>query len=243
MNWKTTGLNMLGSVVYAAGVLIGLLFFGGSVWADFEAFLFAPATGASSNLTGMSCPLLISEHEAGEVVVKIRNASDQPVRRQVRFFNTSGFVTLVDQESQFIEIPANETGLARLTIFPQDAAFGRFILVRAYLFALYPIPAASGACGVIVFSLGELAGSQIVSLAVAFSGLLMALGLALWVNYNRPLQGRRLTLANGMRALTVVIFGGIITSLIGWWIPGALFLLVAFLLTVILITLTLGSPE
>jgi len=226
-------------LLYAAGALIGTAFFALTVWSDYEAAMFDASLGGDRRFSTLRCPILIDSEETGYVSVTVKNQTDRPIERTIHISKSGGFVTRVLKETQRIALAPGEERLIEWPITQADAAWGHFILNRAYLVRHYPLPSLTGSCGVLAADLGIFTGNQVVAMVIAGSLLLMGGGGRWWLSVSRPLDERRRVAAQAMGWLAAVVLAGMISGIVGWWILGAILLVAAVLLIVIVAS---GEP-
>jgi len=226
----------LSIVLFAFGVLLGVAYFGAATWGDIESSLFDPSLGSGEPLDSMKCPVVISGAETGMVIVTLSNPTGETQRRFIRGHISEGFVSVMREINSRVEIEPGGSQRIEWQVTPDDAAWRRVILVRAYLFSSFPMPAQSATCGILVLNFLNLSGGQIVGLILAASLLLLGTGLWLWISSNQPLRGRVLNATYAMSGIALVVLGGMVSSFIGNWMLGVLLLLAAVLLVVVVVT-------
>lgn len=237
-----TAARILGVIFYVIGIVIGLTLFGGSTWADFEASLFDSSMGADSIYRSLKCPILIAQTETGTVTGTFKNPLDRPLVRYMRTHISEGYITLFREVINDFTLEPGEQRQVEWQVSGDDAVFGSVALVRLHLNGRYPLPSATGSCGILVVSLFNFTGTQTLALMVGVSVLSTALGLGLWITANKPLKGHIRTLTSAMIALAVMIIAGVIISIIGMWEVGAILLVIVVLLIIVIIAQTiLGS--
>jgi len=233
MSSNTNTYRKLGFILYAIGIILGLILQGGAIWADFEASLFdvtLPANWADTELHTATCPLVIGSQETGKITASFTNDTEKDVNLRIRVHVTDGLVTLLREENTVLSIPAGDTQQSEWLIFPEDAAWEHFILVRIFQFRGYKIPSRSTSCGVLFLDLFNMTGNQIVIFLSIISLLGMFGGLAIYISLNHPLKGRNLSIAVALSILIVLVVVGSLISFLGSWVAGAGFLLVTALL-------------
>ena len=227
-------LALAGLILYIAGVLIGTVFFGFTVWGDYEAAMFDASLGSDKRLTTLRCPILINSKETGTVTVTVDNPTVEPVERLINTSKSGGFVTSILRESQRISLAPGETKQVQWTVSQEDAAWGHFILNRVYLVRHHPQPSRSGSCGVLTANLGIFTGNQVVAIIFVTSVAFILTGWLTWLRNNRPLSERNRIAAQAMGWLAGVVLAGMIAGLLGWWVLGAFLLVAAVLLMVVI---------
>lgn len=234
-------LRTLGLYVFLVGVLLGMFFTALLAWADFEAFLFdASRDSNAANLESLRCPFLLNRHETGTVSATFANPTDQVRRRTVDTHISHGFILLMREERTRFDLAPGEKRTFQWTISPEDAAWGRFILIRIHVQRNTPLPARTGSCGILVVDLPYGNGTQITVVIIGASLLLMAVGAALWLGgMDPPRKPRRavdyLTLSLAPVTLLALIFG-----VTGFWLGSGLLLLLILILVVSIVTWVLS---
>jgi hypothetical protein len=221
----------LGTVLFAVGVLIGMIFYGSVLWSDFEASFFDASIRTQGSIPQLSCPILITQRETGQITATLENTLDRPITPRVRTHITDGSYILMREEESAPKIQPGEQAQLEWAIRVEDAAWDRFVLARVFVFPTYPIPAMSGYCGVVALKLSALSGPQVVTLSLLGSLLLMGAGMALWVAGNRQ-QETNTEITAGMGLLAGVTIAGVVTSIIGWWLLAGILLLITILVAV-----------
>lgn len=227
--WRHT----LGLYGFFGGVLLGMLFAALLAWANFEASLFDASTDSSAlNLERLKCPVLLNRQETGVVFATFTNSADWTLTRTVDAHISHGFVLLMREERSRFELAPGEKHTLQWAISPEDAAWGRFILVRLHVQRSAPLPPRTGSCGVLVVNLPYGSGAQIAAVTIGASLLLMLGGAFLWV---RDLAAQN----KDMRALDYLILAlapvtllSLLCGIIGFWLGSAVLLLVTILLTI-----------
>jgi hypothetical protein len=226
---------ILSLILYAAGVLIGIIFFAFTVWSDYEAAMFDASLGGDKRFSSLRCPILINSEETGYVSVTVENQTDQPTERTIHISKSGGFVTRVLKETQRIPLAPREERLIEWPVTQADAAWGHFILNRAFLVRRHPLPSLTGSCGILTANLGIFTGNQVVTIIFITSLALMGFGWGWWLVLNRPLEEQQRVVAQSMGWLAGVVLAGMIAGVLGWWVVGAILLLAAVLLVVVIL--------
>jgi hypothetical protein len=229
-------MRILSAVLFSIGLLLAMAFSAGAVWADLEASLFEPSRIADEPLKTLRCPLVITSQESGTIAATFTNPSERALRRTVRAYITHGFSSLMREvDTQFMLEPG-ETHRLEWTVTADDAAWRRFVLVRVNVLRNFPLPSRSGSCGVLVMNLPGLNGNQIVALSFAAILLSMGAGVAIWSAANKSSPGRIPDLTRAMAFLAAIVVASMLFSLLGWWVPGGLLLVLALIVTVSMVT-------
>lgn len=229
----TRWLRALALLLFLLGTLVGVAFNGLGVWADLEAFVFDSAVTGEQSLGGLSCPILMTREDQSQISARLSNPLDRPIERRLRFRATQGSVTLMNEEAAQLDLAPAETKQAAWTVDPDDAAWGRFVLARVYVYRSYPLPSQSSACGIALLDVPRISGSDLTRLAVAFTFLTLLSGTALWGSTGRPQRGKVLVVRNVMIALTALVLGNTAASLLGWMIIATLLWMVSALVILV----------
>ena len=231
----------LGLYIFFTGVLLGMFFSALLTWADFEANLFdAPTDNSAIRLESLKCPILLNREETGTVTASFANPEEWALRRTVDTHISHGFVILMREERNRIDLEPGEKRTLQWTISPEDAAWGRFILVRLHVQRSGALPPRSGSCGVLVVNLPFGTGTQIAIVTVAASLLLITAGAVLWL---RSIEAQHkdlrtvdyLTLALGPLTLLALV-----TNMLGVWFISMIVLILAILAVVTIVTWVLS---
>ncbi len=235
--------RVVSSIIFSLGVLLGAIFFGGAVWADFEAFLFDPTLAGDQALRGVHCPILITTAETGVITATFTHHGDDAREYRFRAHISDGFATLYREENVAVTLEPGESQTVSWEITPEDAVWGNFILARLYRFPRYPDPDRATSCGVLLIDNQTLTGVQISLLTILGSLVGMFAGIGLWTRIARPIQGRDRYLLGAMTALALIVLIGICLSFLGSWMLAALCLFVTVLLCGVAITFMLIGGE
>ncbi len=220
--------RFLAVLLFSLGALTGAALFIVSNWADIEAMLYGFPRYGNKITFDMQCPLVITTGETGVITYTFENDSQVLLRPTVRFqVSNPGPFRLV---SERLELQPGESQALQIEVFPDDAVLNRYIFVKMYTFATYPIRQVEQTCGVLLLDLPALTGRQVVAIGVAAALLGMPLGLGLWVSSNRPLTGRALEAARAMGTLGVAVVLGLLAVLLAWWLLGLIMTAITILL-------------
>lgn len=231
----------LGLYVFFVGVLVGMFFTALLTWADFEANLFdAPTDTSALKLESLQCPVLLNKDETSTVTASFANPTEWAIRRTIDTHISHGFVILMREERTRIDLEPGEKRTLQWTISPEDAAWGRFVLVRIHVQRNGALPPRSGSCGVLVVNLPFGTGLQIAIGIAGASLLLMIGGAVVWLRgtaaQHRDLRvAEYVALALGPATLLAFIF-----NLIGFWFGSALVLIAAMLAIVTIVAWVLS---
>ena len=148
----------------------------------------------------------------------------------------SDITTLFREEINSFDLPSGATRSLQWTVYPENAAYNLFVLFRAYLFDAYPLPSRTASCGIVVIHTTALSGVQVIVLLIFLHLLFVSLGYSMWYRQHAPFTDRSKNASVAMLTLAIIVLGGLLTALIGWWGAGILLLVLAVLLAITVIT-------
>jgi len=227
----------LGLIFFITGIILGLLFAGGSVWGDLEASLFDTSISADQSLNSLRCPVAISSSEVGRVTAQVRNPTDKKITRAIRAHISRGLVTLMDEYSTNLTLAPGEAQNLEWEVTSDAAVWGRIVLVRVFLYRHYPLPGEGGYCGILVVNFLGLKGWQVVALVVTASLVCLLVGLFLWRKSILPVEEQRQDKSREMTTMAVLLTAAMVLSLFGAWLISGLLLLG----TILMIAITVES--
>ncbi len=231
----------LGLYIFFAGALLGMFFTAMITWADFEASLFdAPTDSSALKLESLRCPVLLNGEEMGTVTATFENTADWALRRTIDTHISHGFVILMREERTRIDLQPGEKRTLQWTISPEDAAWGRFVLVRLHVQRIAPLPPRSGSCGVLVTNLPFGSGTQVTIAIIVISVLLIILGAILWLRGTEAQRKDLRTVDYLALALGPITLLALITSMLGNWFISAILLVLSVLIIVTIVTWVLS---
>jgi hypothetical protein len=218
-------------VLFSLGLATALALAAAVVWADLEASTFdVSLIGGSEPLSSLRCPVMMSRNETAQLTASVTNPSDRAVRLSVRAHISDGFVSLIREERELLELAPGETRRLSWAIAPQDAAYGRIVLARVHVLRAGPEhPHRQRSCGVLVLGL-PFSGHAFAWLLATSSVAAMAAAAYGWWR-SRP--SRLLRYDQGtlfMAVLTLLASAALVGAFGSWWIVGAGILVVTALL-------------
>lgn len=228
MNKGSRVLRILGIFTFSIGALLGMAFFISATWADVESILYGFVKFTNHSTSAMRCPVFVTGDETGVVSVRIRNTTGRVWRPTLRVVTSNR--GLMTPRIERLSFEAGENRQVQWELAPENVVLGRFIFVKMYLYAAYPLPDREQSCGILVLDLPGLTGSQVTLAAIVTSLVFMLDGTFLWFLANRPPRKRNADILRAMVALTVVVAGGILSVLLASWVWGTLLGVVAILL-------------
>lgn len=236
-------IRILSVVIFAIGALLGTILVAITVWTDFEAILFDPGIQEDTRLRSLRCPTVITSKETGTISARVKNSLDRSTDFFVRAHISHGYVTLMREVNAQLSLDPGESERLTWEINKDDAAFGSLVLFKVTVKGSYPLPTRQGTCGVLVIDAPYLSGGQIYGLGLAISLISMVAGGTLWIINNPHVLDPQIQLTRAMAFLTISIIVGIIVSLVGWWLLGALFLVVILLAVGVIIGYFVNSKS
>lgn len=222
-------LRIVGIVLYVVGVGLGIAFTAGAAWADQEAARFDWNTFilADGGLRPFSCPVAVTQDEVATVRAKLTNVAkasrDYSIRARVAN-RTAGDIHEAEQTATLA--PGNSESF-EWALSPDNAVYGRVILVRLYAPRNFSVPPRTASCGILVLGIPMLTGQALVAVVLAGSVVGMGSGLGLWAATHRLHQEQTQSALGAMALAAGLVVAGLIASLLGAWLV-ALVVLVAF---------------
>lgn len=227
-SWK----NAVILVVFSLSALVSLAFLGISVWGDIEASMFDLKYKGDERLGTLSCPVMITTKDSGQVSAKISNPKNKSLKSNLRLMVSSSHVYMQRDEIIKYQLAPNESRKLAWTIDPvRDAAFGEMVMVKVYLYKNYPIASKDATCGILVLDLPAFSGKTILYSGIGFSFLGMVAGVGFWNRNNGLMTKKQRELYRAISILTVTLIVGLVTSILGYWLIGSIAIVVAVLLT------------
>lgn len=221
--------GVLGAILFSVGVLLAIVLIGISVWADLEAVLFNPQPRQFKPFRGLRCPIVMTTEETRTIRARFKNTLDESTEFFIRAYISHGYVTLRREVITELPLDPGEVEVVEWAIDKEDAAFERLVLFRMTVRGAYPLPNRQGTCGVLMVDMPSLTGRQIVTILLVGGLVCMVTGGALWLTTNPHVLNLQVQVTRAMGFLTISTLAGLLTSLLGWWVPGAIFLVVTVL--------------
>ena len=227
-----TFIKIISLLIFAIGVILGVALLSVATWGALEASVFDSGTNQRGRIK-LTCPIMINQSEIGKLSITIKNPTEDKIIDRVKIRITNGFVTLYREYNDRYDLEPGERKRLVWEISSQDAAYdGLMVLAKVRTRPTYPLIDKQGSCGVLVINSDPLTGMQTYYLTSAISLIMLITGIWLWKKSNPILRDRKRAVYRAMNALIVIIFIGIVTSLLGnWWVLG-LFLLVGEVLLI-----------
>jgi len=229
-------LFILSIILFALGVLIGLFLWTGSVWADLEGYMFQPATHADRSEYNLLCPNLITKNDFGVISIGIDNEFDKDVKKLVRGYKSLGYVIYVGSDETALELAPGESEVLHWYIYPEDAAWNRFVLFRVNIISSRGVALTTASCGVMVINVPFLKSDQFFLLALLTGTFLLAAGIFLMYR-SSLLQGKNnFYFERLMISITGILIVGLLIAFFGQWVVGGLLLVAMYLFLVVIVT-------
>lgn len=209
-------------ILFAIGSLLTITLSAIAAWADYEAASYGFPNRASTLLTELNCPILMTKYESQAVSIKINNRTDRPLFPSIKTDISTSDEPVTTIES--LDLKPGESHLLKWSIGPENIDLGQFIFVNALVYASQPIPDRENTCGVFVLPMrGN--GKLILILATIVSVLCVGSGTYLLQKSNLPIKQKRPALF-----LTFAILLTLAVSFMGLWMQAILLLAVTILM-------------
>lgn len=244
MNFSQQTKANLGLGLYAAGIVLSVVLALFLTWADFEASFFEYQTqlgmlfgrSPEKGFDQFSCPLAITSNEKAEIVVAINNPSERQVKSVLRMTQTEGSVINVKRIEERLEFAPGQTLEFSWPVQASDAAWERFIMVRAFMIPSSPLPSMANYCSILVINLPFLTGHQVLGLLGVLGVALMAAGWRVWtMNASQTVRDAEKN-SRLMLAYSGLVLLGLLLAVFSNWIPAAMALLLNILVTLVTVS-------
>ncbi len=244
MNFSQQTKANLGLGLYASGIVVSIILALFLAWADFEASFFEYQTqmamlfgrSAEKGFDTFSCPLAITRNEKAEILVSINNPSDRQVKSVLRMTQTEGSVINVKRIEENLVFSPGQTLEFAWPVQATDAAWERFIMVRAFMIPSSPLPSMANYCSILVINVPFLTGHQVLGLLGVLGVALMAAGWRVWtINAGQTVLNAEKN-SRLMLAYSGLVLLGLLLAVFSSWIPAALVLLLNILVTLVTVS-------
>lgn len=225
-----------GIVVFSLGLIIGLFLWTGSVWADLEGYMFQPATHAEKSEFYLDCPNLITKSDFGIISIGIENEYDKNVRKLVRGYKSLGYLIYVASDETSLDLKPGESEVMHWYIYPEDAAWNRFILFRVNIISSRVVGLTTASCGVMLINVPFLKSNEFFLLALLLASLLIGLGIFLVYKSSMMQERKNFYFERLMSAITGVTIIGLLLAFFGQWMAAGLILVGMYLFLVVIIS-------
>ena len=247
MKRKSLPLSIISLVVFIVGIMASLIFntlvlwanlTGQSFWGSPEALTFDSSLTAEARLARLSCPIILSPGEVGEVNVKVSNPKDDPIEAWISaHISMPGEKENMVRETRPAPLAPGESMILRWEVSEDNIIQQRMILVRVFLRLsdLHP-PARTKHCGVMMVDLWGLPSRTVTLLALVGGHVLQGVGIWMWWT-GSPALGKRTHLTqNTLVALSIFSLVMSLGSVFHSWV----FSMISLLLSILLVFTTLG---
>ena len=227
--------SVLGVLFYILAVIIGLILIIISTWGDMEADSYGFPRRATSSLSGLDCPILLTRNETGVISLSLSNPTDQPLHPSARTEISAAFEPKVSVES--FDLAPGESKRLEWSLKPENIVLGNFILANVQVYATYPIPNREKTCGILIM---DLPGSGRIIVTALAMYTVIGLGWGLYSMSKSAFFKNRAPLTwNAILFLSALIFIGLILSFTGSWVPSLGILVLSVLISVLLLSTTI----
>jgi len=224
--------NGLILTMFILSMAIGFAMLIVGVWGDAEASMFDLTHKGETRLGTLSCPVLITAQDKEQFSAKFHNPLERNIKSAVRVRVSSGHLTLLSQDDVKFQLAPDESRKLAWAVDPEDAVYGKIVLVKVYMFRNNPIPSKHDTCGILVLDIPALKGQQVVYGSLGLSIVGMVAGIFLWQRNNKLMNKRQKELNRAMFIMAGSLTIGLVASLLGHWLLGGLGLIVAVLLLI-----------
>jgi hypothetical protein len=222
-------LNALGFILFFAGVLLGMVFSAGLIWANLEANFYFGFNGGADTKLRLACPHIMTPQDSDSVIAIISNKVDKTIEPILQADFSGPMLRSVRTKAS---IDPGKTEQIRWAISAEDLDYGHLIMAQVYQYSSYKTSTATATCGTLFLTIPALTGMQVYILVLGFSLFGIATGVALWLMGNWKRKERSAEHFWGMIFLTVVVFAGILVGSMGLWVLGIFALALSLLIVI-----------
>ena len=226
-------------IIFSAGVLLGLILSGWSLWGQVEASLTVFPNGDQG--LSLHCPLMLSSTETGRVSADFNNPTTEEINPTIQAVIGKGIQSRT--VSNVLALAPGGTKPLQWQVGPADEVFGGLILVNVFETSQPNFSSHQGFCGSPVVSFPGLTGQQIFILMFAASLAGMVAGAILWVLGNYPWRGLIENATNASASLAVLVLLDLLLIFPAWWGLSLVTFLFSIMLIVIIITQFMLLPS
>ena len=232
--YRTIGLFLLiiGTLLLA---FLGLI----SIWGNIEAFVFNATIRSERSLSTLRCPATITPKDKAVVSARIINSSDRDLEMLIRTNISDGYVIFLREVPTTLTLKSGESGIVRVPISIEDAAYDRVVLVRMHQISRGSLPYKNASCGVIVFDLPWITGKQFVIAFFSLGTFLSAIGLVILSKNQKIISKEQLISFRLLIGFTLLSPLLAVIGLQGWWLVGLIIATIWILLGIGLISQTM----
>ncbi len=235
---QTKSKQSWGTVIFLAGVLLGIVLAVLAVWGDFEAMSYFYSGAGYAGFNGLKCPVLLTSSEVAPVSARLDNPGSEEVQPYYQV-EISGIARTRKLENQ-VAVPAHSSKTVQWTVSAADVDLGEFVMVKMDILPMAGYSTREATCGMVVLGFGGLSGGQVFGWGLALSLLAIFFGLVIRESGPQPLGGKQMSIRNGLRATGVLACLALFAALSGSWLFGMLFSALTILLLVILLRLAVS---
>lgn len=221
--------RIMGMALFLIGVVLGMLLFGVSAWADLEAAFYGFEDMGGGRLSTVDCPVLMTTSEVGTVAAIFKNPYAKTIQYTV-FADFSNRGLLRRDPLKKFSLDAHKSERVLWQVTSADIDMGNFIFAQV---SNYPVgdkvTFRQATCGIMVLNLSQFTGQQVFTLAMIVIAIGIVGGLALWEAYARPLTDKLQETTRAMKTLGVLVMLGLLVSFQGLWMFGVLLFAAAVL--------------
>ena len=220
-------------ILFIVGILLAITLSAIAAWADYEAASYGFPNRATTLLTGLNCPILMTTGESQTVSVRVSNRTSLPLSPSVRIEISTSDEPVTNLES--LDLKPGESHLLEWSIGPENIDLDQFIFVNALVYASHPVPDRENTCGVFVLPIrGN--GQLILILATTVSILCVGSGAYLLQKSDLPIKQKRPALF-----LTAAMLLTLTISFMGLWMQAILLLAISILTIFTMLSSLLGQ--
>jgi hypothetical protein len=212
-------------------------------WPDMEASVFDTGTSlvADERLRALRCPYVITADEEAMVRVRFENEADRKASFLVRSRISRGYLTLVDEDTQQLNLAPGQAQSLEWPVSARDAVYGRVVMARVLAMRSAAGPARERACGILVLGPAGIPGRWILALSLLLGLALCGGGALWWWRQRRPLGFHARGTARRAGLLSFVVLASLVAGLLSLWLVSHLLLISAAGLALALLQQSLGG--
>lgn len=233
MNTNPKPRKVAGFLLFAAGILFGVLLVGGLIWSDVEAVFYGLPHLTNDTFNGLYCPPLMTRSETANLRVTVRNETDRPIAPLVRVEISAPGVMSSSREKTSVMEPGQSATL-EWPVSEENIDLNFFIFAKAFRYPDYRTRLAEDTCGILVLNVPFINGSTLLALWLGVSILGTLAGLWILEKHDTVVVHRAGMLA-GFRTLAIAVLIGVIMGIQGAWFPGIAVLVMITLLIIVLL--------
>lgn len=230
--------TIISSIVFFLGIAVGLALAIASISADYEAIRYFFTGVRFGPLRGLKCPALATRSDTVTISAPINNPRDRAVDP---FYRVEVSGPLGRSFREQISIPPQQTQNAEWTVNADDIDLRYFIMTKITVLPFAGAPTREATCGIFVLGVDGPTGTQVLIISLVVSVLGITVGLRMWERQMEVVNKDRVQPQRVRRALALVVLLAMFSGLMGWWLAGIIFCVLAVLLLVIMLYLSLGA--